>query len=350
MNQRTLSFLFLLFLATACLASPQTPKIIYKRHHYKPFSVQTPFSTSSNIEKRKDVKQSSVWTIPVQQTISGGLLSDVKHRRAVYEATESELVRFVILVRRYPWKAIYSFHLASYIIPTIFFDIWSLVQLISDISSSNPNFVQYLISTPDSDQTTKVECTRGDGWFYSVPNLPNSQICLPWSFWSPNLIRSSSFYPVAGQPLCSAPVPLENYPQCGLGYHCNVDAGKCELSKQYKTEIPGVCPSNSGLVWSRSKGRCVQCLASNIRILKYTNGLMPPDYYRLGYVCDSDGNAYPPLTVNMSQQLYLIPSAFFNLCICIIMMLLASLHVSLYFHGKQLRNKYKHISNSNEND
>lgn len=299
MNQRTLSFLFLLFLATACLASHQTPKIIYKRHHYKPFSVQTPFSTSSNIEKRKDVKQSSVWTIPVQQTISGGLLSDVKHRRAVYEATESEL---------------------------------------------------YLISTPDSDQTTKVECTRGDGWFYSVPNLPNSQICLPWSFWSPNLIRSSSFYPVAGQPLCSAPVPLENYPQCGLGYHCNVDAGKCELSKQYKTEIPGVCPSNSGLVWSRSKGRCVQCLASNIRILKYTNGLMPPDYYRLGYVCDSDGNAYPPLTVNMSQQLYLIPSAFFNLCICIIMMLLASLHVSLYFHGKQLRNKYKHISNSNEND
>ena len=166
-----------------------------------------------------------------------------------------------------------------------------------------------------------------------------TQICLPWSEWPSPARRFSKARPVVGEPICSQAFPLEQYPQCGLGYHCATEQGKCVLTKTYKTEQAGSCRTGSGLVWSRTKGRCVQCLASNLRLPAYTARPMAPDYYRLGFVCDSDGNAVPPLAIEMAFQLYTEPSSFLHMCIFIVIVLSAALHISLVCHKKE--NKYR---------
>ena len=105
------------------------------------------------------------------------------------------------------------------------------------------------------------------------------------------------------------------------------------------------CPENSGLVWSKSKKRCVQCLASSIRLPGLTTHVVHLDYYRTGYVCDSDGNEVPPLAVALAFQLYTEPQSFLNMCIFLTIIICAFLYGSIALSKRVKNARYKKVAN-----
>lgn len=180
---------------------------------------------------------------------------------------------------------------------------------------------------------------RGNGWFGVTPNTPLTSLCLPWSHWPVELLKLSQTVPTPGEAQCSFTSVLQNYPHCGLGYHCNTDKGKCERTTVHKAPQAMDCPANSGLVWSKSKKRCVQCLASSSRLPVFTPHVAHLDYYRTGFVCDSDGNAVPPLAVALAFQLYTEPQSFLHMCIFLTIIISTFLYSSIVLtkHVKRLR-------------
>lgn len=165
--------------------------------------------------------------------------------------------------------------------------------------------------------------------------------CLPGWLWPPELLRWSTFQPAPGDPLCSFSVRQAQYPQCGMGYHCDIEQGRCILTATIKSQTEGSCPLHSGLTWSKSKRRCVQCLSSSIVLPQWSSSVAPSDYYRSGYVCDSDGNRLPPLAVNMSSHLYTDPLSFLLLGILICTVLSMVLHAFYQFSKRSLKSTYR---------
>jgi len=202
-------------------------------------------------------------------------------------------------------------------------------------------FPKYLIAPSNSSTSSNIECARGDGWFGVTPNTPLTSLCLPWSHWPVELLRLSKMIPTSGEPQCAFPSVLQNYPHCGLGYHCDTSIGKCERTMTYKAPQAGACPANSGLVWSKSKNRCVQCLSSSLLLPSRTSLVAHVDYYKTGYVCDSDGNAAPPLAVALASQLYTEPKGFLNMCIFITVILSTSLYSTLSLSTRVERLQYR---------
>lgn len=291
----------------------KTPQLVYKRHLFRPISVQTLVSHQPATTNSNGLRNVVGWSLPIRTTLPGTLTSEVKENRAQYEANSAPLVRQTLL------------NLA-------------LREVLSNRLVPLP---KYLIPTPNSTTSNKIECVRGNGWFGVTPNTPLTSLCLPWSCWPVGLLRLAKAIPTPGELQCSFPSVLQNYPHCGLGYHCDTSIGKCELTTTYKAVQDGACPDNSGLVWSKSKKRCVQCLASSIRLPSRTSSVAHVDYYRTGFVCDSDGNAVPPLAVALAFQLYTEPKSFLHMCIFITVILSTILYATLSLSKRVKRFRYK---------
>lgn len=125
-----------------------------------------------------------------------------------------------------------------------------------------------------------------------------------------------------------------------MGFHCDINSSLCVSTKATDVAAGGSCPAASGLAWSSSHGRCVQCLKSNIVLPFSTPTVAPLDHYRSGYICNSDGNAVPPLTETMADSLATQLPSFLRLgiLICIILSELGYGLLWLYRHRiKQYR-------------
>lgn len=190
--------------------------------------------------------------------------------------------------------------------------------------SSNPNV------------TCGSQCLAGHSgfWWFGV-ETPRLSICRPAWSWSINLLDYSSTVYVKEQTICSELTPPTfSWPQCPNNQYCNVSITQC-VSNQITSLT---CDSQSGLFWSNSKSKCVECVSDKtIMLRKTTRGIVSPFVYTSSFKCTNNGKVVPPLAFPWNQQIQNDPSVVFKITIFVVSLIIVFIFIII----NQIDSKFK---------
>lgn len=112
-----------------------------------------------------------------------------------------------------------------------------------------------------------------------------------------------------------------------------------EKIRSVMTTMPK-CPERSGLVWSREKKRCVQCLSSSLP-LPLSFFASPPfsNAFQTGFLCDLEGNRVAPLQQGIAEPISKNPRFSLLLAILFLIIVIAFFYMSILIHKDMKRRK-----------